>query len=107
MASLAASYKSPHLFAGHRGKRSSLALGFAHACSPASSNVRPHAILHIGKDEYRRDIRRLQMFLEGNKSRLLEQMRAEMQHASDGLDFEQAAKLRDEIRMLESLDDRG
>ena len=63
--------------------------------------------LRIGKEEYRRDIRRLQMFLEGNKSRLIEQMRSEMQQASATLNFEQAAKLRDEIRMLESLDDRG
>lgn len=63
--------------------------------------------LRISKDDYRRDIRRLQMFLDGNKTRLLEQMRTEMQQASEGLDFEEAAKLRDEIRMLESLDDRG
>ncbi len=63
--------------------------------------------LRISKEEYRRDIRRLLMFLDGNKTRLLEQMRAEMQQASDTLDFEQAAKLRDEVRMLESLDDRG
>jgi excinuclease ABC subunit C len=63
--------------------------------------------LRIGKEDYRRDIRRLQMFLEGNKTRLLEQMRRDMQQASDELNFEQAAKLRDEISMLESLDDRG
>ncbi len=63
--------------------------------------------LRISKEDYRRDIRRLQMFLEGNKSKLLEQMRTEMQLASEQLNFEQAAKLRDEIKMLESLDDRG
>ncbi len=63
--------------------------------------------LRISKEDYRRDIRRLQMFLEGNKSKLLEQMRTEMLVASEQLNFEQAAKLRDEIQMLESLDDRG
>jgi excinuclease ABC subunit C len=47
------------------------------------------------------------MFLDGNKSKLLEQMRTEMQLAAEKLEFEQAAKLRDELQMLESLDDRG
>jgi excinuclease ABC subunit C len=63
--------------------------------------------LRISKEEYRRDIRRLQMFLEGKKHDLLEQLREEMQSASKALDFETAARLRDEIVMLESLDERG
>ncbi len=63
--------------------------------------------LRIDKEAYRRDIRRLQMFLEGNKSKLLAQLHQEMQTAAADLQFEDAAKLRDEIKMLESLDDRG
>jgi excinuclease ABC subunit C len=63
--------------------------------------------LRIGKEDYRRDIRRLQMFLDGHKTRLLSQMNREMQEASAALEFERAARLRDEIRMLETLDDRG
>ncbi len=63
--------------------------------------------LRISRDEYRRDIRRLQMFLEGNKKQLLEQMREEMLAASKELRFETAARLRDEIHMLETLDQRG
>src|SRR4029078_625816 len=47
------------------------------------------------------------MFLEGNRKRLLSEMRAEMEEASAGLRFEKAARLRDEIEMLESLRDRG
>src|SRR5690606_36851550 len=35
--------------------------------------------LRISKEEYRRDIRRLQMVLDGNKKGLLEQLRSEMQ----------------------------
>ncbi len=61
----------------------------------------------IGKDEYRRDIKRLQTFLEGGKKRLLKEMRDEMTEASKSLDFERAAVLRDEIEMLEKLDERG
>jgi excinuclease ABC subunit C len=47
------------------------------------------------------------MFLEGNKKQLLNQMREEMQGAAKELRFEQAARLRDEIQMLERLDRRG
>lgn len=63
--------------------------------------------LRISKEEYRKDIRRLQMFLEGNKSKLLQQMRQEMADAAKALEFEKAARLRDEIHMLETLDRRG
>lgn len=61
----------------------------------------------ISKEEYRKDIRRLQMFLAGNKKKLLKQMRDEMLESSKALDFEKAAKLRDEIQLLETLDRRG
>jgi excinuclease ABC subunit C len=61
----------------------------------------------IGKDEYRKDIKRLRMFLDGNRKKLLDDMREEMAAASAGLKFEQAARLRDEIRMLERLKERG
>ena len=63
--------------------------------------------LRISKEEYRRDIKRLQTFLEGGKKRLLKEMRDEMQSASQTLDFERAAVLRDEINMLERLEERG
>jgi excinuclease ABC subunit C len=63
--------------------------------------------LRISKEAYRRDIKRLQMFMAGNKTRLLKQMRNEMQAASKELRFEEAARLRDEIHMLETLDQRG
>lgn len=63
--------------------------------------------LRISKDEYRRDIARLKQFLEGNRKKLLEELRADMQTASGERRFEQAARLRDEIAMLESLHERG
>jgi excinuclease ABC subunit C len=63
--------------------------------------------LRISKEDYRRDIRRLILFLEGNKQRLLTQLEAEMQAAAKDRKFEEAAKLRDEISMLRSLDRRG
>lgn len=63
--------------------------------------------LRISKEDYRKGIRRLQGFLEGGRKRLLGEMREEMATASREMRFEEAARLRDEMQMLESLDDRG
>ncbi len=63
--------------------------------------------LRISKEDYRRDVARLRMFLEGNKKKLLGEMREEMTAAAAALQFEKAARLRDEIHMLETLDERG
>jgi len=63
--------------------------------------------LRISKEDYRRDIQRLKMFLEGKKSTLLKQMRKDMEAAAKERRYEAAARLRDEIHMLETLDERG
>jgi excinuclease ABC subunit C len=63
--------------------------------------------LRISRDDYREEIGRLRMFLDGHKQKLLDELRAEMQRAATELQFERAARLRDEIRALESLNLRG
>ena len=63
--------------------------------------------LQISKEDYRRDIRRLRMFLEGKRESLLKDMNREMEAAAAERKFEQAARLRDEIRMLLTLNERG
>ena len=63
--------------------------------------------MRISREAYRKDIKRLQMFLSGKKTSLLKDMKAEMMEASKALNFEVAAKLRDEIKLLENLDHRG
>jgi excinuclease ABC subunit C len=63
--------------------------------------------LRISKEEYKHDIQRLITFLEGGKTRLLKEMKEEMAEAAGLLEFEKAGRLRDEIKMLESLDRRG
>lgn len=63
--------------------------------------------LRINKQDYRKAIRRLQMFLDGEKKTLLNQLREDMTAAAKELQFERAARLRDEIQMLETLDQRG
>ncbi|MEZ6070669.1 MAG: UvrB/UvrC motif-containing protein [Pirellulales bacterium] len=63
--------------------------------------------LRISKEDYRRDIRRLKMFFEGKKKSVLKEMYKEMDEASAARKYEVAARLRDEIRLLETLDERG
>jgi excinuclease ABC subunit C len=63
--------------------------------------------LRISREEYRNDINRLKLFLDGKRSALLKEMVREMQEASKNLEFEKAAKLRDEIVALEKLNLRG
>jgi excinuclease ABC subunit C len=61
----------------------------------------------ISKEEYRKDIQRLRMFLDGKRTALVREMESEMKEAAEKLEFERAAKLRDEIQMLERLKLRG
>jgi excinuclease ABC subunit C len=63
--------------------------------------------LRISKEEYRQGIHRLRMFLDGKKQSLLKEMHEEMQAASKEMKFEKAARLRDEIKALESINLRG
>ena len=61
----------------------------------------------ISKKSYRNDINRFTKFLQSKRSVMLREMRAEMNNASDALDFERAATLRDQIFALEKLNEHG
>lgn len=61
----------------------------------------------IDRAEYRRIIQRLIHFLEGDKPRLMREMTADMKAAAQALEFEKAARLRDQIQALERLSRRG
>jgi len=63
--------------------------------------------LRIDKAEYRKSIDRLRLFLDGKKDSLLREMRAEMQEASREMKFEKAARIRDDLQALDSLNLRG
>tara|TARA_R110002095_G_scaffold206838_1_gene191234 strand:- start:45569 stop:46945 length:1377 start_codon:yes stop_codon:yes gene_type:complete len=63
--------------------------------------------LRISKEDYRKDINRLKLFLDGKKDRLINEMKKEMQAASEAKSYETAARLRDEIQLLDSLHQRG
>ena len=63
--------------------------------------------LRISKEDYKKDIQRLRMFLDGKKDKLLRDLRKDMAAASKDLKFEKAARIRDEIQALENLNLRG
>ncbi len=57
--------------------------------------------LPVDRDEYRRALKNVMLFLEGKNEELVRDLRARMEAASDALRFEDAARLRDQIRALE------
>ncbi len=57
----------------------------------------------VDKEEYRRTIESVCRFLEGKSDQLVRDLRAQMGQASDDLNFERAAYLRDQIRSIEQV----
>ena len=58
---------------------------------------------YISEQDYRRDIDRALLFLEGKSNQLIEDMVAQMETAAEQLQFEKAALYRDQIRMLQKV----
>ncbi len=61
----------------------------------------------VTREEYRKQIRKLILILEGKKKRLVREMEQQMKEASAALQFEKAARIRDEVAALGKLDLRG
>jgi excinuclease ABC subunit C len=55
----------------------------------------------IDKEAYRRDIEQVMLFLEGRQERVRGELVADMEAASEALEFERAAALRDKVRAIE------
>ncbi len=96
-------------------------LGLARRIFPYCSNTqvsnRPcfYYFLHrcpgvcVGKitlDEYRQQLDRICAFLAGNTSKIKKELREEMKQAAASQQFEKAARLRDQCRALELLEER-
>lgn len=60
----------------------------------------------INQEDYAVIVNRLLRFFSGRYTELIDELRAEMQNASDSLDFEEAAKLRDRIVAIQSIQKR-
>ncbi len=55
----------------------------------------------IERSAYRRDIEQVMLFLEGRQEQVSRSLRADMEAASEALEFERAAALRDKVRAIE------
>lgn len=78
---------------------------------------RPCLYFHMGRcvgpcigaasqEQYREVIKSVELFLDGRGEELIPELQSKMEAAADGLDFEAAAKLRDEIRSIEHVLER-
>ncbi len=61
---------------------------------------------YISEADYRQDIEHAVMCLEGRSEQVTQQLTASMERASDALDFEEAARLRDQIQQLRRLQEK-
>lgn len=61
----------------------------------------------ISREAYAADMKRFIRFLESKRSVVLREMRQQMEEAAKALDYEKAATLRDQIKAIEKLDERG
>ncbi|HEY2786722.1 MAG TPA: excinuclease ABC subunit UvrC [Fimbriiglobus sp.] len=61
----------------------------------------------VSREDYRRQVKKLVLVMEGKKGKLVRRMGREMQAASESLLFEKAARIRDEITALRRLELRG
>jgi len=61
----------------------------------------------INRAEYRADIDRFVRFLDSKRSVMLRELKRDMDRASESMEYEQAATIRDQIKAIEKLDERG
>ncbi len=60
----------------------------------------------VGEEEYRQDVESATLFLRGKTSEVLADLQAQMDAAAGRLEFERAARVRDKIARLQSLQSR-
>ncbi len=81
---------------------------------PQESKGKPCMYYHIGqcvgpctgsldKEEYMRVIRNVMAFLEGRQETLVDELMGQMEEASEDLQFEKAARLRDQVQAIQKL----
>ncbi|MEQ8290048.1 MAG: excinuclease ABC subunit UvrC [Gammaproteobacteria bacterium] len=61
---------------------------------------------YISKEDYQQDIEHATMFLEGKNEQVIKALTKPMQKAADKLEFERAARLRDQIRSLRQVQEK-
>jgi excinuclease ABC subunit C len=59
-------------------------------------------VLPVAPEAYREQVRQAMLFLEGKQQQLVAELKQRMQERSDALEFESAARLRDQIQAVEA-----
>ncbi len=67
--------------------------GMGRCCAPC--------VRHVNEEEYGRHVERAMRFLRGDPNGILKELKAEMQSASDAMEFEKAAALLASVRAIE------
>jgi excinuclease ABC subunit C len=62
---------------------------------------------HIERADYRKGIARLTRFMEGDRVQVVRDLTREMKYLAKNLRFEEAARVRDQLRAIEGLGERG
>jgi excinuclease ABC subunit C len=60
----------------------------------------------VSSESYKEVVEQVRLFLEGRNRELIKQLRKNMESASESLDFEKAARIRDQIRAVEKTIER-
>lgn len=63
-------------------------------------------VQYITEEHYQQDVKKALLFLEGKSNQIIEEFMQEMEEASEALDFEGAARLRDQIALLRSIQEQ-
>jgi len=58
-------------------------------------------VLPVDQDEYEEQLKQAILFIEGKSRELLEELKTKMEHKAEALEFEAAAKIRDQIQAVE------
>ena len=60
----------------------------------------------IGREEYARNVRRVERFLSGKRRELIDELKDDMAEAAADLDFERAGRIKRRLEVINGLDDR-
>lgn len=60
----------------------------------------------IGREEYARNVRRVERFLSGKRRELIDELKDDMAEAAAELDFERAGRIKRRLEVINGLDDR-
>ena len=60
----------------------------------------------IGREEYAKNVRRVERFLSGKRRELIDELKGDMAQAAAELDFERAGRIKRRLEVINGLDDR-